>query len=119
LLAPVALAACDLGGPKGPASVLGTLTGGEAALGAAVVELTWDGVTAFEGRATTQVYSAAVSGSPGRHRLVLLDATGGELRFTIQLQDDLLYAPVVTVVSAVGTDNLPLPLGGLRVVLER
>lgn len=119
LLAPFVLGGCDLGGgPSGPTSVLGTITGSET-LGAAVVDLSWEGILAFEGRGDTRVYSAPVAGGRERHRMVLVDPVGGELRFTIRLEDDLLYAPVVTVVSAVGTDNLPLPLEGLRVVLER
>ena len=112
------LGACDLGGPGGPAEVLGTVTG-DPGLGAAVVDLSWDGVTSFEGRGSTQAYSAPVSGSPNRHRVVLVDAAGGELRFTIGLEDERLNAPVVQVVSAVGTDNLPLSVSDLRVVLER
>lgn len=119
LLAPLALAGCDLGeGPAGPATVLGTITGSET-LGAAIVDLSWDGISAFEGRGDTRVYSAAVIGEGERHRLVLVGPAGGDLQFTIQLEDDLLYAPAVTVVSAVGTDNRSLPLDGLRVVLER
>jgi hypothetical protein len=118
LLGVLALAACDLGGPRGPVRVAGTVTG-DPALGAAVVELTWQGVKGFEGRGGTQLYSGAVAGSPTRHRLVLVDAAGGDLRFTIDLEDDLLQGPVATVVSAVGTDNLPLDAADLRVVLER
>lgn len=112
------LSACDLGGPGGPTQVLGTVTG-DPQLGAAVIDLSWEGVTGLEGRGSTQVYSAPVSGSPDRHRAILVDAAGGELRFTIELTDERLYAPVLTVVSAVGADNLPLPVGDLRVVLER
>lgn len=119
LVAPLVIAACDLGeGPAGPASVLGTITGSET-LGAAIVDLSWNGVLAFEGRGDTRVYSAAVVGEGERHRLVLVGPAGGDLRFTIQLEDDLLYAPVVSIVSAVGSDNLPLQVEGLRVVLER
>jgi hypothetical protein len=112
------LSACDFGGPGGPAEVLGTVTG-HPRLGAAVIDLSWDGVTSLEGRGSTQVYAAPVPGSTTRHRAVLVDATGGELRFTISLSDDRLDAPALTVVAAVGTDNLQLPVGDLRVVLER
>jgi hypothetical protein len=118
LAAVVALAGCDLGGPGGPARVAGTLTGNPAT-GAAVVEVTWPGVTGFEGRGGTQVYSGAVSGFPDRHRVILVDAAGGDLSFTIVLDDTRLDGPVLTVVSAVGTDNLPLDVTGLRVALER
>jgi hypothetical protein len=51
--------------------------------------------------------------------VILVDAAGGDLRFTIVLDDARLDGPVVTVVSAVGTDDLPLDVGALRVVLER
>ena len=119
LLAAFALVGCDADeGPTGPASVLGTITG-SGTLGAAIVDLSWDGVLAFEGRGDTRVYSAAVAGEGDRHRLVLVGPAGGDLRFTIQLEDDRFYAPVVSIVSAVGSDNRPLPVDGLRVVLER
>jgi len=116
--AAAALAGCDLGGPSGPAQIVGTVTG-DPFLGAAIVELSWEGVRAFEGREDTQVYAGAVPGSTDRHRMVLVGPSGGELRFRIDLEDDRLYGPVVTLVSAVGTNNLPLPTSGLRVVLER
>ena len=118
LFAVLALAGCDLSGPGGPAHVAGTVTGSPT-LGAAVVELTWRGVTGFEGRGSTQSYSGAVPGVQNRHRVILVDAAGGDLRFTIVLDDARLDGPVVTVVSAVGTDDLPLEVTGLRVVLER
>ena len=112
------LGACDLGGPGGPAQVLGTVTG-DPRLGAAVIEISWDGVTGLDGRGSTQVYSAPVTDRPNHHRAILVDAAGGELRFTIGLTDERLYAPAITVVSAADTANLPLPVGELRVVLER
>lgn len=118
LLAVLALAGCELGGPGGPAQVAGTVTGSPT-LGAAVLELTWRGVTGFEGRGSTQSYSGAVSGVQNRHRVILVDAAGGDLHFTIELDDARLDGPVVTVVSAVGTDDLALDVGALRVVLER
>ena len=114
----VLLSGCDLGGPEGPAQVLGIVTG-DPQLGAAVIELSWEGVTGIEGRGSTQVYSAPVEGSPSLYRAVLVDAAGGDLRFTIHLADDRLHGPVVIVESAVGTDNLPRTVGELSVVLER
>jgi len=114
----LAIAGCDLGGPSGPATISGTVTG-RADLGAAVIDLSWDGVQGFDGRGTTLVYSAAVGGTVNRHRAVLVSPVGGDLQFTITLEDERLYAPVVTVVSAVDTGNAALPIGDLRVVLAR
>jgi hypothetical protein len=112
------LVGCDLGGPSAPTRALATVTGSPM-LGAAVVDLAWPGVMGIEGRGSTQVYSGAVSNAPNRHRVILVGAEGGDLRFTVELDDLRLYGPVVTVVSAVGTDNLPIDHEGLRVVLER
>jgi len=114
----VGLMGCDLGGPSGPAQVVGTVTG-DPLLGAAIVELSWDGVRGFEGRGDTQVYAGAVPESAERHRVVLVGPAGGDLQFTIDLEDHRLDGPMLTVVSAVGTNNLPLPTSGLRVVLVR
>jgi hypothetical protein len=116
-LSVIALAACDLG-PSGPGVVAGTVTG-DAELGAVVLDVTWPGVVGFEGQGSTQVYFAAVAGSPDRYRVVLVTPTGGDVPFAIVVDDAYLRSPVVTLVEAVGTDNLPLSLGGLRVVLER
>ena len=113
----LALAACDLG-PSGPGTVSGSVTG-NAALGAVVLDVTWPGVVGFDGRGSTQVYSAPVADSPDRYRVVLVGPTGGNLPFAIAVDDAYLQSPVVTVVEAAGIDNLPLSVAGLRVVLER
>ena len=117
LLGVTTLAACE-SGPGGPGMVAGTITG-DAQLGAVVLDVTWRGVQGFEGRGTTQAYSARVSGSENRYRLVLLDPTGGDLHFGINVDDVYLAGPVVMVVAAAGTDNLTRSTSGLRVVLER
>ncbi len=116
-LSVLALTACDLG-PSGPGTVTGSVTG-DAALGAVVLDVTWPGVAGFEGRGSTQVYSAPVTDSPDRYRVVLVSPTGGDLPFAIAVDDAYLQSPVVTVVEAAGIDNLPMSVAGLRVVLER
>lgn len=117
VLSVLVLAACEFG-PSGPGTVAGSVTG-NAALGAVVLDVTWPGVVGFEGRGSTQVYSAAVTGSPERYRVILLSPSGGDLPFAIRVDDAYLVSPSVTVVEAVGTDDLPLSVTGLRVVLER
>jgi hypothetical protein len=84
-----------------------------------VLDVTWPGVTGFEGSGSTQVYSAPVAGDPDRYRVVLVSPTGGDIPFAITVEDAYLQSPVVTVVEAVGSDNRPHPLEGLRVALER
>ncbi len=116
-LAVVGLLGCD-SGPRGPGMVAGTVTG-DPQLGAVVLEITWRGIQGFEGLGTTRAYSAPVPDSENRYRVILVDPNGGELRFGINVDDAYLEGPVVTVVSAAGTDDLPKPVAGLGVLLER
>jgi hypothetical protein len=116
-LALAGLSACD-SGPDGPGTVSGTVTG-PADLGAVVLDVIWAGVQGFEGHGSTQVYSAAVEGEPKHHRVILVGPTGGSLSFGILVDDVYLEGPVVTVVEAVATDNLPRSVGNIRVLLER
>ncbi len=113
----VGLAACD-SGPSGPGTVAGTVTG-SAELGAVVLDVTWVGVQGFEGRGSSQVYSAPVAGSTDRYRVVVIDPVGGDLHFGIDVDDVYLEGPVVTVVSAADTANEPMSVAGLKVSLER
>lgn len=109
--------ACDTG-PEGPGTVEGTVTG-VSDLGGVVLDVVWTGIQGFEGRGSTQIYSAEVPGETNRHRVILIDPTGGDLSFAITVDDVYLEGPVVTVVDATGTDNLPRPAGDLTVLLER
>lgn len=113
----VVFAACDLG-PSGPSTVEGTVTG-EASLGAAVLDVTWPGVVGFEGRGGTQVYFGAVPGFADRYRVILVSPSGGDIPFTISVDDAYLASPTVTVVEAASSTNQLLPLTRLRVVLDR
>lgn len=116
-LALTTLAACDTG-PDGPGTVAGTVTGASG-LGAVVLEVDWAGIQGFEGQGSTQVYSAPVAAAPNRYRVILVGPAGGDLTFGIRVDDVYLEGPVVTVVEAAGSDDLPLDVGGLRVLLER
>jgi hypothetical protein len=116
-LALVGTYACDTG-PDGPGTVSGTVTGG-ADLGAVVLDVIWAGVQGFEGQGSTQAYSAAVAGEVDRYRVILVGPGGGDLSFGIRVDDLYLGGPVVTLIDATGTNNLPRSVRDLRVLLER
>jgi hypothetical protein len=111
------LSACDTG-PDGPGTVSGTVTGA-VDVGAVVLDVIWAGVQGFDGQGSTQVYSAAVAGEQDRYRVILVGPTGGEISFGIRVDDVYLEGPVVTLIDATGTNNLPRSVGDLRVLLER
>lgn len=117
VLAAVLASGCDLG-PGGPETLTGSVSGNPG-LGAVVLDVTWPGVVAFEGRGSTQVYFATHDRDADRHRVLLVGPSGGDLPFAISLADPYLQAPSIVVVEAVGTDNLPVPVSGLQVVLSR
>jgi hypothetical protein len=100
----IAFAGCD-SGPKGPGTLLTTVSAG-GALGAVTLEVVGPGVTGFEGVGGTHAYGGVVSARQNRHRVVLVDPVGGTLRVAIAVQDVRADAPTVTVVAAAGTDNL-------------
>lgn len=116
-LAVTASAGCETG-PHGPGTVNGTLIG-QADLAGAVLDVVWGGVRGFEGHGSTQVYSAAVPGEQDRYRVILISPAGGDLTFGILVDGDYLRGPVVTVVEAVGSDNLPRSEADIRLWLER
>ncbi|HET9949757.1 MAG TPA: hypothetical protein VFQ22_12605 [Longimicrobiales bacterium] len=116
LAAFLVLAACD-DGPDVGRLTQATVVGPEA-LGAAVLEVEWEGIEGFEGLGSTQVYHAPVPGSPSTHRVILVDPVGGRLRFGIRQRAWRTPAPAITVVDAVGADDLPLETSALRVRVE-
>jgi len=111
------MSACD-SGPDGPGTVSGTVTGA-ADVGAVVLDVIWAGVQGFEGQGSTQVYAAEVAGEVGRYRVILVGPAGGDLSFGIRVDDVYLEGPVVTLIEATGTNNLPRSVGDLRVLLAR
>lgn len=116
LLAGVGVWACDTG-PSGPGTIRGTVVGDES-LGAVVLEVRGRGIEGFEGLDDTRAYGAMVAGADGRHRVILVSPTGGDIRFGMRVQDVGMFPPAVIVVSATGTDNETRPAGGIRVRLE-
>jgi len=113
-LALAGLTACETG-PRGPRTLAGRVVG-PADLAGAVLEVVWSEVTGFEGQGSTQVYWAPVAGESGRYRVILVAPSGGQLTFGVQVDGRYLNGPVITVVEAVATDNLPRPVGDMRVV---
>ena len=112
------LAACGDLGPDGPSTVTGRVTG-HPALGAAVLDVTWPGVVSFEGRGSTQVYAAAVPGSPDRWRVVLISPAISDQPFAAKSQSSRFGAPEITVVEAANIGNHAVDVGLLQVSLER
>jgi hypothetical protein len=115
-LSVAAVAGCETG-PRGPGTVNGTVVG-TADLAAAVLDVVWPGIQGFEGHGGTQVYSAPVAGDADRYRVILVAPAGGNLTFGIQVDGVYLQGPVVTVIEAAGSDDLPRSVADMRVVLE-
>ena len=116
VLAVLSVGACD-SGPAGPGEVEGRVSA--PALGAALLEVEGSGINGFSGRGATQVYSAPLQGRPGVYRVIVLDRAGGELGFAIDVDDRGMEGPVVTVIQATDTGNLPISAGGVSVSLVR
>ena len=113
----LATSACD-SGPRGPGALEATLEA-EEALGAVTLEVVGPGILGFEGTGGTQAWGAVVSVAAGRHRVVLVNPTSGELSFRILVEDLGAEHPVITVVDAAGTDDLQRLAGGIDVRVER
>lgn len=110
------VAACD-SGPSGPGSLIGRVTGDM--LGGVVLEVVGPGIRSFEGRGDTQAYSAPVADKVNTHRVLLITRLGGEIQFEILVDDVGMEGPVMTVVSAAGTDNLTQMAASIDVRVER
>ena len=117
LVLTLGVAACDLG-PDGPSTATGRITG-HPALGAAVLDVTWPGAVGFEGRGSTQVYAAAVAGSPDRWRVILISPEISDLAFAAKIETSLLEAPTITVVEAANIGNHAVDVGPLEIELGR
>ena len=58
-------------------------------------------------------------GRPDVYRVIVLGRAGGSLPFAIDVDDRAMEGPVVTVIQAADTDNVPLSAGGVNVSLVR
>lgn len=116
-LVTLGLAACE-SGPRGPGTFEASLDA-EEALGAVTLEVVGRGILGFEGTGGTEAWGAVVSAAEGRHRVVLVNPTSGELSFRILVEDVGSELPAITVVDAAGTDDLQRLTGGIDVHLQR
>lgn len=112
LTAVVVLAACD-SGPEGPGTVTVFVTA--PSLGGAVLEVRGSGIEGFEARGSARVYSAALQGRPGMHRLVVISPEPGELVFDVSVADLGMEGPAVSVVSAADGENRSMRSSEVRV----
>lgn len=109
-------AAC---GEDGPGTLTVTLAAPDA-LGAVSLEVVGAGVLGFEGSGATEAYGSVVSAREGRHRVVVVDPTGGdELRFGIRVEDVGAQWPTLRVVSAAGTDDVERLSADIQVSVSR
>jgi len=109
------LAACD-SGPSGPGALLVRVSG--PALGGALIGVEATGVQGFAGTGTTQAYGAPVGESGTAHRVLIVDPVGGEMAFEILVDDLGMEPPILTVLTATGTDDSLQPAAGVVVRVE-
>ena len=112
----LALGGCG-DGPRGPGPVSATVEG-SAPLGAAVLEVTGDGITGFQGSGSTRTFDASVG--PGVYRVVVVGTNPGALPFRILVEDRAGALPSAALVSAVDGSNVPFStVSGLSVRVVR
>ena len=99
---------CD-SGPEGRGDYTGTLSVDGAAIGAVVLEVVGSGIEGFSSSGTTKVFSAAQS-DPKIHRVMVIGEGGGDLEFTVSVQDRGSRKPRAIVLNAVDLENRPLPV---------
>ena len=103
----VALAAgCD-SGPSGPGDLTASIRSPDASFGGAVLEIVATGVESFSGAGGTKVFWA-LQDDPVVYRVVVIGEGGGELNFSISVQDRASRTPRASVVSLVDLNNQPI-----------
>jgi len=107
------LVGCD-SGPKGPGAFSATLEILGPPVGAAIIDVTGEGVRSFAGTGDTQVFHDVRDVTAGSHRLIVVSASG-TLGFVMQVDRVEAGPPVATVIDATGTDNQPRGPSGVEV----
>ena len=116
-VAALLLAGCD-SIPDGPGTI-DAIVESTQSLGAVVLEFEGGGVEGFDPQGSTLVYSAAVSSTTRKYRVILVSPDGSPLRFGIRVDNVREAQPTVTAISAATPANRSVSPGGLQVRLER
>lgn len=102
------VAACD-SGPDGPGDVTASVQASGQDLGAAVLQIVGGGIEDFSGTGGTKVLWAQQE-NPVLFRVVVIASSGGDLDFSVTVQDRGGRLPRATVVAAVDALNQPIPV---------
>lgn len=109
-------AACDDSGPEGPGTLVARVDAPRTELGSAVVEVRGAGIRGFEAVGDSRVLTRADDGDS--HRVLVVDPTGGDLRFHIRIDDVSAGLPSAVVQSAADTTNA-LVASGVSMTVTR
>jgi len=101
-------AGCD-SGPDGPGNLVGSVQSPSASLGGVVIEVVGPAIEDFSGEGGTRVFWARQE-DPGVFRVIAVAEGGGSLNFTASVQERSGKLPRATVISAVDSQNRPLPV---------
>ncbi len=104
----ICLGACDTG-PDGPGDLTGSVGAGTQDLGGVVFEVVGAGIEGFSGAGGSRVFWAQQE-NPVVFRVIVVSENGGDMRFSATVTDRGGRMPRATVVSAVDTENRPVPV---------
>jgi len=113
----LAIGGCDLG-PSGP-GLLKAMVSGPEALGGAVLEIVGPGIQGFEGSGGALVLGSPTSAVEPRYRVLVIDPVGGELHFSIRVDDVSRKSIAAAVIAATSPDNRALTASVVSVRVER
>jgi len=113
----LALGGCDLG-PSGPGLLTATVSGPEP-LGGAVLEVVGEGIRGFEGSGGALVVGASTSAVEPRYRVLVVDPVGGELHFSIRVDDVARESIEAAVISVASPSNRALTSSVVSVRVKR
>lgn len=125
LVAGLLLGACD-DGPSGPGTFTARVQApADRPAGAAVIEISGEGIDGFRGSGSSQVFGRTVrvpteESREGLYRVVVVAPAGSELRFEVEMEDVALSFPAATLVSVADTADAEIAAtGDYRVRWER
>ena len=98
----LALLGCE-SGPSGPGALEATVTGDM--LGGVLLQVDGPGIRGFTALGDARVFGAPDAARPGRHRVIVIAPSTGELRFMIDVDDLEMEGPVLTVLQATRVDD--------------